>query len=299
MDAFDKQQTINDMKLTMRRLRISYSLELMDKCGLPQVPKVGKFHDIYLQGRLEAANLHQLAALSAILKAKYDHGSALSEKYALLNDKDQFRVFISHSCEQANEAQELKEQLEYGGIDCFVASDDIATASEWLVEIVTQLEHMDALITLVTDQSVQSATCNQEVGFALGAGKPVLSVMDQVPPKGLIGSLQAIERKEESMPKDVALEVIGALMKYPVMGPQLTSLLVHKLVGYDEPDNSFKVIGFCRKALQQSSHLMAGQIYELRKAARENAEIARFASGRGPELIETLCQELEAKTGTA
>jgi len=298
MDAFDKQQTINDMKLIMRRLRIGHSLELMDKCALPAIPKVGKFHDVYLQARLEAANAHQLAALGAILKSKYGHGSALSEKYALLTAKDQFRIFISHSCEQADEAQELKEQFEYGGISCFVASDDIATASEWLVEIVTQLEHMDALITLVTDQSVQSATCNQEVGFALGAGKPVLSVMSQVPPQGLIGSLQAIERKQDAAPKDVALEAIGALMKSPTMGPKLTSLLVRQLVGYDEPDNSFKIIGFCRKALQQSSHLMAGQIYELRKAARENAEIARFASGRGPELIETLCNEFETKTAT-
>lgn len=295
MDAFNKEQSVCDIKLGLRRIRVTHILELLEKCGVPPIPKVGSFHDVYLQKRLDAASVHQLAALSAIIKSKYSEGSFLLEKYSLFQDSDQLRVFISHSAHQEEEAQALKEQLEYGGVECFVAGEDIATASEWLVEIVTQLEHMDVLITLVSENSVVSPTCNQEVGFALGAGKPVLSVMDQLPPAGLIGSMQAIERKEGDLVKDVALEVISALMRLPHLGPQLTSILVRQLVAYDQPRDSFKVIGFCRKALATSPYLLAGQIFELRRAAQENAEIARFASGRGPELIESLCQEFEEK----
>lgn len=295
LTVFSKEQTICDIKLILSRIRVTHCLGLLDKSGLSPVRKFGKFYEDYLPRRLGAANVHQLAGLKATLMTKYDQGSYLAGKFSQSNDHEQFRIFISHSTEQAEDALELKDQLEFGGFECFVASDDIATASEWLVEIITQLEHMDALITLVSDHSIESPTCNQEVGFALGAGKPVLSVMDGVPPGGLIGSMQAIERKEGSLPKDVAIEAISALMRLPNIGPQLSSIMVRQLIGYNDPKDSFKVIGFCRKALLASPFLTAGQIFELRKAARENLEIARFASGRGPELIETLCEHLEVK----
>ena len=297
--VFNREQVIADIKMVMRRLKVTHCLHLLNHYGLPATCKIGKFYEDYLPRRLEVASDHQLAALNSILAMKYARGSHLAEKYAQLNEKDQFRFFISHSATQAEKAQDLKQYLEYGGFDCFVAGDDIATASEWLVEIITQLEHMDGLISLVTDSSIESPTCNQEVGFALGAGKPVLSVMKDVPPQGLVGALQAIEWQEEDTAKDAALSAIEALMRLPHVGPKLTSLLVKQLVTYDDPDNSFKVIGFCRKALQSSTYLQAWQLFELRKAARENPEIARFASGRGPELIETLAQELEDNTLSA
>lgn len=297
--AFDREQVIGEVKLSLKRLRVTHALYLLNQYGLPAVRKIGKFFEDYLPRRLNAASDHQLAALHGTLAMKYARGSFLAEKYAYLNEQDQFRIFISHSATQADKAQDLKDYLEYGGFDCFVAGDDIATAAEWLIEIVSQLEHMDALITLVSDQSNDSPTCNQEVGFALGAGKPVLSVMGDVPPQGLIGSMQAIEWPEETGAKEVSLAAVEALMQQPHVGPKLTNILVKQLVGYDEPQDSFKVIGFCRKALQSSTYLQAWQIFEMKKAARENPEIARFASGRGPELIETLCVDLESKIVSA
>lgn len=295
MNGFNRSQVICDVKLAFRRIKVSHIVQLMDKYGLPDVTKVGSFQDIYLPKRLDAASDHQLAALNANLKARYDVGGFMDEKYGLVNEEDIFRLFLSHSNSQADEAALLKEQFAYGGIDCFVSGEDIPTSAEWLVEIVTQLEHVDGLISITSDQSVGSATCNQEVGFALGRGIPVISVMAGQAPQGLVGAMQAIERKEGCSEKDVALEVIGALMNLPNCGPRLTTLLVNRLVRYNTPNDSFKVIGFCRKALSYSSYLTAGQIYELRKAAIENEQIARFASGRGPELIESLCIDFEQR----
>ncbi len=292
---FNRSQIIADIQLLMRRLRVSHCLSLLSKYGLPETRKIGKFHEEYLPGRLIAGSDHQLAALNSVLKTKYDNGSALLDKYSNLNDKDQFRLFISHSGTSKHQATLLKEELALGGLSCFVAGDDIASASEWLVEIVTQLEHMDGLVSLLNDQSVVSPTCNQEVGFALGAGVPVISVMKSVPPQGLVGQMQAIEWGEGESLKSVALDVIGWLMSLPDCGPRLTDCLVRQIVTASSPGQSFRIIGFCRKALKSSPYLMAGQIYELRKAARENAEIARFASGRGPELISALCDEFEEK----
>jgi len=295
MEAFNKEQTIAEIKLAFKRLKMSHIVSLMDKYGLPSVLKVGSFHEIYLPKRLDNASMHQLAALNASLQSQYLIGGTLDEKYGLQKEEDKFKLFISHSAEQEEEALALKEQFAYGGIDSFVAGDDIEANTEFMVEIVTQLEAMDGLLSLVTDHSVESPTCNQEVGFALGAGKPVISVMSGQVPQGLVGAMQAIERKEGAADKDVALDVIDALMKMPQWGSRLTNLFVRRLVSYESPADSFKIIGFCRKALAFSNSLTAGQIFELRKAARENDQIARFASGRGPELIESLCVDFESK----
>lgn len=295
MGEFNKEQTISEIKLAFKRLKLSHIVSLLDKYGVPQVLKVGSFHDIYLPKRLSEASQHQLAALNAALQSQYLIGGALDEKYGTQSEEDSFKLFISHSVDQEEEAAGLKEQFAYGGIECFVAGEDIAANTAWLVEIITELEGMDGLLSLVTDRSIESVTCNQEVGFALGAGKPVVSVMSEQAPQGLIGAMQAVERKEGMSDKDVALEVIGALMNLPQWGPRLTNLFVRRLVSYESPNDSFKVIGFCRKALALSKDLSAGQIFELRKAARENDQIARFASGRGPELIEDLCVDFETR----
>ncbi len=299
MDAFDKDLAIDDIQFGLNQLGIANVLQLMDKYGLPKVLKSGSFYESYVPKRLDLASPHQLGALTSYIKAHTKAGASLDEMASRLRDDNVFGLFISHSQSQEAEALALKEQFALGGVDCFVASDDIETSTEWLVEIVDQLEQMDGLMSLTTQQSILSATCNQEIGFALGAGKPVVSVMVGEAPQGLVGSTQAISWKDRFSEKDVALFVVEALMKFPQCSEKLTSLLVRQLVSYDQPYESFKVIGFCRKALTFSDCLTAGQIFELRKAVIENEQIARFASGRGPELIESLCVDFEKRAAVA
>ena len=50
--AFNRQVVIGDIQLVMQRLRISHVLELLTKYGLPETPKIGKFHEVYLPARL-------------------------------------------------------------------------------------------------------------------------------------------------------------------------------------------------------------------------------------------------------
>lgn len=291
--AFNRQDAITDIKLVLRRLRVTHCLALLTKYGLPETRKIGQFHEDYLPARLSAASDHQLAALTANLKANYAKGSALSDKYCSLLDQTQLRLFISHAPLGRREAQSLKLQLALAGLTAFTSGEDVITNQEWLVETVAQLEHMDGLLNLVTDQSLTSPAANQEVGFALGAGVPVLNIIKELPPQGLAGSMQMIEWGEEARTKSVALDVIGWMMDQPALGPKLTDLLVRQIVSSGEATDAYRIIGFCRHALKRSKHLLAGQIFELRQAARDNPEIARFASGRGPEMILTLCDEWE------
>ena len=299
---FHRDQALTEIKLGMRRLRVSHCLSLLTKYGLPETRKIGKFYEDYLPLRLNVASNHQLAALNSVLKTKYATGSSLLDKYGTLADDDQVRIYISHAGAGRARAVALKETLALGGLTGFVSLDDREGAPEWMVETISQLEHMDVLLSLIDDQAHTSAAANQEVGFALGAGVPVLSlhmscVRQEITktPMGLAASLEQNMWAADETVKSIALKAVEWMLALPQIGPRVTDRLVRQIVAADKPHQAFQEIGFCRKALLGSSHLLANQIYELRKAARENPEIARFASGRGPELISALCDEWEEK----
>ena len=41
--AFDREQVIADVKLSLRRLRVTHALYLLNQYGLPATRKIGKF----------------------------------------------------------------------------------------------------------------------------------------------------------------------------------------------------------------------------------------------------------------
>lgn len=104
------------------------------------------------------------------------------------------RVFISHRDQQKAEAQNIALALEAYGFSCFVAHDTIEPMSEWRLEIMKGLETMEVMLVFLTDDLHESTWTNQEIGFALGAGKPVvcLKVGDK-DPEGFIGHIQAMK----------------------------------------------------------------------------------------------------------
>ena len=62
------------------------------------------------------------------------------------------------------------------------------------------METMEVMLALVTDDFHDSFWTNQEVGYALGKGVPIISVkLQQKDPAGFIGSAQALRGRLDSM----------------------------------------------------------------------------------------------------
>ena len=301
MGDFDIEVAIIEIKQLFKRLVVGEIIELMDRSGVPDAPKVGNFRVDYLAKRLGKANVHQLASLSGVLKTRLGDRELLKSSVTPISYRvgQTFQIFVSHSNAQADAACDLRENLAFGGIDCFVARGDDQLEMDRLEAVVTNLDAADVLLSLVSDCAVKSAICNQEIGFALGREIPVISLGDDLVLPGLAKPLEVIDRCAFDTEKNVALKVIDSMLQYPQLGPKLTDTLVDTLVSCSSPSDSFKIIGFCRKALAFSSYMTAGQLYELRRAARENDQIARFASGRGPELIESMCIKFEERIALA
>lgn len=91
-------------------------------------------------------------------------------------------IFISHKAEEKAFASALKDSLASFGICGFVAHEDIEVTSFWEAEIEEHLNDCDGFIYLSTELANTSDWCQQEIGWALGRGVPIVALsIDSTP----------------------------------------------------------------------------------------------------------------------
>jgi hypothetical protein len=94
------------------------------------------------------------------------------------------RLFLTHTHSNKVLAKEVRDRLLLYGIDTFVAHEMIEVSKEWQEEIELALATCDALAALVTKDLINSAYCDQEVGFAMGRRIVVIPVRQEADPHG-------------------------------------------------------------------------------------------------------------------
>lgn len=105
------------------------------------------------------------------------------------------RVFISHRDEKKTEAKKLAFILNSLGVSGFIAHDSIQPMATWKNEIYKALQTMDAFVCFITEDYYDSFWTNQEIGFALAKGVPIILYShDGTDPKGFKSDIQAIKR---------------------------------------------------------------------------------------------------------
>jgi hypothetical protein len=124
-----------------------------------------------------------------------------------------YRLFLSHKAEVKKKTSELKEQLELYGVSSFVAHQDIRPTKEWQDEIENALASMDAFVALLTENFHNSHWTDQEVGYALGRGVPLIAVKMGRDPYGFIGKFQALACDWTDAP----FSLVKLLIKQPSM----------------------------------------------------------------------------------
>jgi len=120
-----------------------------------------------------------------------------------------YRVFLSHKSDVKKKTAELRDQLAAFGISAFVAHESIHPTKEWQDEIENSLSTMDAFVALLSKTFHDSDWTDQEVGFALARGIPVISVKLDRDPYGFIGKFQALKTSWENAPVEIAQLLIN------------------------------------------------------------------------------------------
>ena len=121
--------------------------------------------------------------------------------------------FLSHKAEMKKEVAALRDKLESFGVSSFVAHMDIRPTKPWQDEIESALASMDGFAALLTDKFHESDWTDQEVGFALARGVPLVAVRMGRDPYGFMGKFQALTAKWDTCPA----ELVKLLIKHDRM----------------------------------------------------------------------------------
>jgi TIR domain len=143
-------------------------------------------------------------------------------------------IFISHAWKDKVLAGEISDAFAELGIKGFVAHEDIKAAEDWATEIERNLHACSALVAVLTDDSRESAFCNQEVGYAFGRGRLVIAVMqDRKPPPGLAFKYQAIPGSQGSWKpgRQIALRVLDELFENAMTRPLVAKSVAMRYAG--------------------------------------------------------------------
>lgn len=144
--------------------------------------------EVFLE--VEASSDREWRRESGVLLARA--GSVPDEARRRIWGEQGFRLFLSHKSENKREAAAIKERLQIFGISSFVAHEDIHPTTAWQVEIENALLSMDAFVALLSKSFHDSDWTDQEVGFALCRGVPIIAVRLGRDPYGFIGKFQAL-----------------------------------------------------------------------------------------------------------
>jgi hypothetical protein len=182
---------------------------------------------------------------------------------------DGFRLFLSHKSEVRKETARLKESLGLFGVSAFVAHQDIRPTRAWQDEIENALLSMDAFAALLTDDFHDSDWTDQEVGFALARGVPVIAVHLGRDPYGFIGKFQALRAGWD----DAAEGIVTLLMKHDRMFSAYIQAL-NRCTSWGHGNVLARALPGIEVATDQ-------QIDELVAAVNANSEVYRSFGFRG------------------
>jgi len=201
-----------------------------------------------------------------------------------------FRVFLSHKSEFMKETALLKEELAFYGATCFVAHEDINPNQLWQDEIENALHSMDVLVALMTDEFKNSNWTDQEIGFAMGRKKPIISVRMGTDPYGFIGKYQGVKSNWEDAP----LKIIKILMSEEKM----VDAYINQLVLCPSYDISNKL----SRCLPNIKSLTTEQVQNLITVYHENGQISDshgFDGAKPTEFGKGLVYHLSSITGNS
>lgn len=212
------------------------------------------------------------------------------------------RVFISHTYANRHLVGQVKTYLE-GSYGCaaFVAHDDIVPSRQWREAIRAALNAADLLAAIVFDGFHESQWCDQEVGWALGRGIPIVpfrpSGFDRAAAKdGFIEEHQDASLDANSTGGDdarwIADRIFQSLGRHPSTRSLEVAAAVEALVtarNYDSTRRFWKIIQ------ASPTGLGSDELRRLEYAVTSNSQVydAVYETRPIPELIQELVTRLE------
>lgn len=155
-----------------------------------------------------------------------------------MEEKPEYRVFISHSSEDADKVELIKVALKSNGLKPFY-SGQFEGGKNFFKEIEKYITHSHIFLPLISESSSTRGWVHQEIGIALALHKPIVPVSIDQLPKQMMSHLHAVgweddfeklkeklnyklfhERVEESKYKN------RPLVEYAILDQDRTNMIV-------------------------------------------------------------------------
>lgn len=190
---------------------------------------------------------------------------------------DQLRVFWSHSSEDRADVDELAQTLEALKCSCFVAHVDIEPSLPWQRTIERALHSCHVVAAYVTHDFKESDWTDQEVGWAMSRGVPVIPVSAGLQPYGFFGSFQSVPARTPSLGYAIFRAIVVACARDRAEeDPRRAALVARTVVeafcvsgSYDTTRSRFPLLSLIPNALW--THDM---VEDLEAAAEFNDQIS-------------------------
>jgi hypothetical protein len=225
--------------------------------------------EVYLMNAIRQGKNHQLQELAAHLNLLNSSLPIDPESERRIWAAGFCRCFLSHTSKHKTQAASLKVELLAYGCDVFVAHEDITPTLEWRSEIETALGSCHCLLALLTDDFHGSKWTDQESGFVLGRGLPVVSIRAGTDPYGLMDKLQAVPFNQADL-NDVAEAIFIALNSKQQTAQHVASGAVQAFLDSPKFVDAKKRMGIVERLAALTPELRE----RLKDAETQNSQIA-------------------------
>lgn len=188
----------------------------------------------YVVEMLRTTNADDLSDLERYLNMPaYDDGVAQEltiDPDGLPWEPGMVSLFLSHPSAYKRQTQNIATILGTYGVKGFVAHEDLHPGHQWSRGIQNALITCDAFVGLLYPGFLDSAYCQQEVGFAMAREIPMVPVKMEptVNPDGFFGEIQALQH-HGGTEEAIASGMLEWLTGQPQVSDLMTDVLLNAL----------------------------------------------------------------------
>ena len=199
---------------------------ILRQFSLPTTEEWSSDRRAYVMEMIDKADDDDLLNLGQHVGYIPQNEPSLSQNLPDFWERGRFRLFLSHLANRRKVASKIKEELSSFGISTFVAHNDIEPTKEWQNEIESALTTCDALLALLHPGFHESNWTDQEIGYAMGRGVPIVTVHLGTEPYGFIGKFQAIVQSKLT-PSTLASKLFAILARHPRTRQRISTASVY------------------------------------------------------------------------
>jgi hypothetical protein len=146
-------------------------------------------------------------------------GQATHLEPAPKRDSPLVEIFLSHNTRDRHWCEWLRDSAKKVGVSAYLAEHDSSPGTNLAKRVTDALDRSDAVVVLITNNSVSAPYVNQEIGYALKARKLIIPLVQPGVSVEKLGMLQGIEYIpfDFDNPNDGHSQLIAALQKLVLM----------------------------------------------------------------------------------